>query len=175
MAVSTNYSSSNQYFQVSNLGQVALQENITLDYENTTQRRLTTTITENTIASVTAEVIICVLDLNDNTPSQPTPSSLKIQVFGSQLNSSNTIVRFSSTDGDSNDNGRVTYRLTNDSVFNISSAGVLQNVVNLSPGTHNVTVVAEDAGSSSSLSSSTVFSLTISMVPSKYYDTNNLH
>ena len=136
-----------------------------LDYENTSQRLLTASITENTVSPVTADVIICLIDLNDNPPSIPSPSSLTIRVSVSQLNSGNVIVRFNSIDPDSNRS--VTYSLTNETVFSITSAGVLQNIISLDPDTHNVTVVAQDAGTPS-MSSSVLFSLTITTDSSEY-------
>ena len=163
--VTTSFATSSQNFEVTTSGQLSLQENIVLDYENTSQRLLTASITENTVSSVTADVIICLIDLNDNPPSIPSPSSLTIQVSVSQLNSGNVIVRFYSIDPDSNRS--VTYSLTNETVFSITSAGVLQNIISLDPDTHNVTVVAQDAGTPS-MSSSVLFSLTITNDSSEY-------
>ncbi|KAI6660768.1 hypothetical protein LOD99_10216, partial [Oopsacas minuta] len=103
-----SYTSSNELFQLTSSGLISLRESVSLDYENTTQRRETSVITESS-TNVTASVIFCLIDLNDNIPTPPSPDSLTIEINTTELSVNNTIVRFNSTDADSNANGLVLF------------------------------------------------------------------
>ncbi|KAI6658157.1 Phosphatidylinositol phosphatase PTPRQ-like isoform X2, partial [Oopsacas minuta] len=162
--VTTNTSpvSSNPNFQVAIPGPVYLQVNI-LDYENVDQRRDTTVITD-TSSLEAAEINICLIDLNDNIPTPPSPDSLTIEINTTELSVNNTIVRFNSTDADSNANGLVMFKIdsnsTNAANFSLTSAGVLENTDPLPLGDYSVGIEAYDGGSTS-LTSTTTFVLTI--------------
>ena len=155
--------SSNPLFQVESSGLIFLKVITPLDYENIAFRRLTTVITES--PTDIASLVICLTDLNDNSPTQPTPDAITISVVTTYLAANNTIIKFTSTDADSNQNGFVLYRIvsttTSAANFTLTSSGVLENTNSLPPDEYCIVVEAFDTGSPS-LSSFTTFALTIS-------------
>ena len=168
--ITPSYSSSNNDFQVANSGDITLQASASFDYENTTQRRLTTVVSEATTSN-TANVTICLTDANDNTPTTPTPTDLSISIVSLSLSVNTTIMRFDSTDADSNGNGLVMFRIVSSSTdaanFSLTAAGVLVNTDALPPDNYTVGIEAFDAGSSS-LTSTSNFILTIVGDASKF-------
>ena len=167
--ITPNYSSSNSDFQVESSGDITLQQSVSFNFENTADHRLTTVVSEATTSN-TANVTICLTDLNDNTPTAPSPTDLTISITPLELSANNIIVRFSSTDVDSNENGLVMFRInsssTNAANFSLTTAGVLENTDALPPGDYSVVIEAFDGGSPS-LTSTSTFNLTIVGDPSK--------
>ena len=140
-----------------------MQQSAFFNFENTADHRLLTVVSEATTSN-TADVTICLTDLNDNTPTAPSPTNLTILINSTKLSANNTIVRFSSTDADSNKNGLVMFRInsssTNAANFSLTTAGVLENTNALLPGNYSVVIEAFDGGSTS-LTSTSTFILTI--------------
>ena len=134
-----------------------------LDYENIALRRLTTTITDS--PTNMAYLIVCLIDLNDNAPTQPTPNAVTILIVTTELAANNIIIKFTSTDADSNQNGFIVFRIVDNTTsaanFTLTSTGVLKNTDPLPPDDYRIEIGAFDAGSPS-LYSVTTFVLTIS-------------
>ena len=156
--ITPSYSSSSSNFQVASSGSITLQAGVSLDYEDPDQRRLTTVVSENTTTN-TANVTFCLTDVNDNSPTSPTPTALSISITTSDLPIDRVIVRFDSSDADSNKNGLVIFT-TDSADFSLTTGGVLVNTAALAPGDYTADIMAVDGGSPS-LTSTSVFDLTI--------------
>ena len=167
--ITPSYSSSNSDFQVASSGGITLQQSVSFNFENTADHRLSTVVSEATTSN-TSNVTICLTDLNDNTPTAPSPTDLTISI-NTDLSANNTIVRFNSTDADSNENGRVMFRIdsssTNAANFSLTTAGVLENTDTLPQGDYSVVIEAFDGGSTS-LTSTSTFNLTIASNTGKF-------
>ena len=153
----------NGNYSISSDGEVILIE--LLDYELTFDRIQFSDVQEDTY-NISADLIFCVLDVNDNAPTSPVPTALMINTPESSIGVSEFTMRFYSNDVDSNLNGTVTFMLVdngtlnNNRLFTISSDGILQNNVPLSQNDFTIIVQATDGGSPA-FSSQTSFTLTI--------------
>ena len=173
MNINPVYSSTYENLSISNNSEVSLIE--LLDYES--ERIFFSDVQEDSY-NISADLIFCILDVNDNTPTSPLPTSLIINTPETYLNVSAFTMRFYSDDLDSNINGNVTFMLidngipNNNSLFRISSDGILKNIVSLRQNIFTIIVQATDGGSPA-LSSQTNFTLTLNTRIGKHYYTTS--
>ncbi|KAI6649606.1 hypothetical protein LOD99_6610 [Oopsacas minuta] len=119
-------------YTTSNVDHIYLQNSI--DYENTSESNIFQLRIEQSFAhNRVAEVYLCVLDANDNAPTEPTIGNISVLTNGTTLEIG-VIIKFNSIDADSNLNGKVTYTMTTreNDLFNLSSDGILMNAEALS-------------------------------------------